>query len=90
MIAGFSPSNISKGKRENSFPSAETAVEIAKILNTTVEYLVTGDSSKSSNTFQNDSSVYYRYSKTIKNLNSIPADRRKLIETMIQDMGGLE
>lgn len=42
MSAGFSPSNISKGKRENSSPSADMAVAIARFLGTTVEYLVTG------------------------------------------------
>jgi len=40
--AGFDVSNIRKGILSGSAPSADTAVRIAKILNVSVEYLVTG------------------------------------------------
>ena len=40
--AGFDVSNIGKGIKTGSAPSADTAVRIAKILNVSVEYLVTG------------------------------------------------
>ncbi len=39
---GFNSSLITKGIKTGSSPSAETAVRIAKILNVSVEYLVTG------------------------------------------------
>lgn len=40
--AGFDVSLIGKGIKTGSAPSADTAVRIAKILNVSVEYLVTG------------------------------------------------
>lgn len=40
--AGFAASNIGKGIRMQSSPSADTAVKIANILGVSVEYLVTG------------------------------------------------
>lgn len=40
--AGFDASNITKGIKQGNIPNAETAVKIAKILNVSVEYLVTG------------------------------------------------
>lgn len=40
--AEFDVSNIGKGIKTGSAPSADTAVRIAKILNVSVEYLVTG------------------------------------------------
>ncbi|AEE16470.1 helix-turn-helix domain-containing protein [Treponema brennaborense] len=42
MEAGFNPSNITKGIKNNNAPSAETAVKIAQKLGVSVEYLVTG------------------------------------------------
>lgn len=89
MTAGFSPSNISKGKRENSFPSAETAVAIAQFLGTSVEYLVTGTCSGIPESQHNDLDELYRFSKTMRQLDKIPEPKRRVIETMINDMGGL-
>ena len=40
--AGFDVSLVGKGIKTGSAPSADTAVKIAKILNVSVEYLVTG------------------------------------------------
>ena len=40
--AGFDPSNITKGIKNNNMPSAETAVKIAQVLGVSVEYLVDG------------------------------------------------
>ena len=40
--ADFDVSNIGKGIKTGSAPSADTAVRIAKVLNVSVEYLVTG------------------------------------------------
>ena len=42
-IAGVKPASVSGWKIEGSMPKANTAVKIAKKLNTTVEYLVTGE-----------------------------------------------
>ena len=40
--ADFDVSNIGKGIRTGSAPAADTAVRIARLLNVSVEYLVTG------------------------------------------------
>jgi len=40
--ANFAVSGISLGLAHNSIPSADVAVRIAKVLNVSVEYLVTG------------------------------------------------
>jgi transcriptional regulator with XRE-family HTH domain len=45
--AGIDSSNISKGLKSGGSPSADTAVRIAKFLDTSVEYLVTGNDAKS-------------------------------------------
>ena len=45
LEAGFNYSNIGKGIKTNSYPAADTAVRIAKLLNVSVEYLVTGEES---------------------------------------------
>ncbi|MBR6296887.1 MAG: helix-turn-helix transcriptional regulator [Treponema sp.] len=42
---GFSLTNIGQGIKLGSTPSAETAVKIAKVLDVSVEYLVTGNES---------------------------------------------
>lgn len=89
MTAGFSPSNISKGKREDSYPSAETAVAIARFLDTTVEYLVTGSNTPAAETEHKKLDELCQYSKTVRQLEAIPQERRAVIETMIQDLGGL-
>ena len=44
--AGFAVSGISLGISNNSVPSADVAVRIAKVLNVSVEYLVTGKNAK--------------------------------------------
>lgn len=85
MTVGFSPSNISKGKKENSFPSAETAVSIAHFLDTTVEYLVTGSGTNSSTAEKQNLDDLYRFSRTINLLDAIPTEKRSVIETMISD-----
>lgn len=42
LEAGFDVSNISKGAKNGNIPSADTAVRIARVLGTSVEYLVSG------------------------------------------------
>jgi transcriptional regulator with XRE-family HTH domain len=44
--AGFAVSGISLGISNDSVPSADVAVRIAKVLNVSVEYLVTGKNTK--------------------------------------------
>lgn len=42
ITAHFDVSNIAKGIKNNNIPSADTALKIAQILGTSVEYLLTG------------------------------------------------
>ena len=86
MNVGFDVSNIGKGILNNNIPSADTAVKIAKFLNTTTEYLVTGiDSSQQFN--QNiDLDELIKYSNIIHCLDSIPSIPRKPIEIMIKEL----
>ncbi|MBR3672334.1 MAG: helix-turn-helix transcriptional regulator [Spirochaetia bacterium] len=85
--AGIDSSNISKGLKSGSSPSADTAVKIAKYLNTTVEYLVTGIDSQLSISQQKQIDTLLRYSRTIKTLDKLPSKVRKPIITMISEMG---
>ena len=80
--AGFDPSNIGRGLRYKSSPSAETAVKIAKILNVTVEYLVNGNDS-----YMSESKIKFKkYSRTLEKLDSLPEKSRNSIIKLIDDI----
>jgi len=85
--AGFDVSNINKGIKDNNSPSAETAVKIARILHTTVEYLVTGEDPKLLSADKKDLDTFYKHRKTIKEFALIPDQPRKPIEDIISDYG---
>ncbi len=83
--AGFNVSNIGKGITNNNIPAADTAVRIAKILGTSVEYLVTGEEvSTRKHSYKMDD--YYKYSKIIKALNNIPEESRSSVELFLDDL----
>lgn len=84
--AKFDVSNIGKGAVNANMPNAETAVNIAKTLGTTVEYLVTGEDSTQPEEVSKNMDVFYKYSHTILALDSIPESSRKPIETMISSI----
>lgn len=50
--AGFPESYISKGIARKSCPSADLALRIAKVLNVSIEYLLTGEEPKKKNADQ--------------------------------------
>lgn len=85
--AGFDPSNIGRGVRLNSSPSADMAVRIAKVLNVTVEYLVTKSSAPGSELEVSapESRRLKTYSEVIKKLDSLPEKTRKSIISLIND-----
>ena len=85
--AGIDSSNISKGLKSGGSPSADTAVRIAKFLDTSVEYLVTGNDSQLSESRIKQLDTLLRYSKTVKTLAKLPPKVRKPIITMISEMG---
>lgn len=83
--ANFSMSNISKGKRDNNSPSADTAVKIAKVLNVSVEYLVTGENISLKNEGV-DIKKYREYSALISQLDSLPENQKDLVKSIIAKM----
>ena len=63
----FTITNIGKGLKHDSKPSADTAVKIASVLGVSVEYLVNGTSQKSANNQeeQNQLRLYRKYHEII-------------------------
>lgn len=84
--AKFDVSNIGKGIKDGNIPAADTAVRIAKFLNTTVEYLVTGSYSDDKVHAQIEIDELYKSAVIIHKLNSLPYETRSSIELMISDM----
>ena len=81
----FSLTNIGQGIKLGSTPSADTAVKIAKVLNVSVEYLVTGqDSSLQKENL--DLHRYREYSSFINQLDSLPENQRELVKSIISKM----
>ena len=81
----FSLTNIGQGIKLGSTPSADTAVKIAKVLNVSVEYLVTGqDSSLKKENL--DLHRYREYSSLISQLESLPENQKELVKTMVAKM----
>ncbi len=61
---------------QGSMPPADVAVRLAKALNVTVEYLVTGEKTKSDN-------VYAEPSQIQKDLNRLPEPTRRFLEQTV-------
>ena len=85
---GITASNIGKGVRLGSSPSADTAVKIAKILGVSVEYLVTGTTPPSRQKEMDFHALrnYHKYAKTIEDLDALPTHEREPIIEMISKM----
>lgn len=80
--AGFDPSNITKGVKNNNCPSAETAVKIAKKLGVSVEYLITGNREEAKTS--RDMFLYKKYQSIIELLESMPAQKQKTAIQIIE------
>ena len=85
--AGFDASNIGRGIRLKSSPSADTAVKIAQVLNVSVEYLVTGKDSRYADpiVLQNISKLH-KYADTLAKLDMLPEKSRNSIVKLIDDV----
>lgn len=84
---GFNVSNISKGIRENNIPSADTAVQIAKILGVSVEYLVTGQNSEnleSEDTYE--TALLKKYRLLIKKIEQLPESTKEELKFLIDKL----
>ena len=82
---GFAASNISKGVRTDSSPSADTAVKIAQVLGVSVEYLVNGSES-STPAEKLDTHLYHKYAGLIAELESLPEHERGAIAELISSL----
>ena len=82
---GFAASNISKGVRTDSSPSADTAVRIAQVLGVSVEYLVNGSES-STRKEGLDMHLYHKYARLITELESLPEHERVSIAELVSSL----
>ena len=79
---GITASNIGKGQRQGSSPSADTAVKIASVLGVTVEYLVTGSNTPSNKNKDQESEqlrLYRKHSEIIKKCEQLSPEKEKLL-----------
>lgn len=90
---GITASNIGKGQRQGSSPSADTAVKIAAVLGVSVEYLVNGtnnpNSSKNHEEEQNQLRLYRKHSEIIKKCEELSPEKEKLLVDFISNFGGV-
>lgn len=78
-LAGFPESYISKGIARESCPSAELALRISKVLNVSIEYLVTGKETNESVKIQQ---LEMPVKQLIAKLNNFTPRQRKVIFDM--------
>ena len=73
----FTLTNIGKGLKLDSIPSADTAVKIASVLGVSVEYLVNGTNQKSANNQeeQNQLRLYRKYHELISKCEQLPPEQ---------------
>lgn len=85
---GFNYSNIGKGIKKNSYPSADTAVKIAKILKVSVEYLVTGKERIQRDTDEEKQVLkkLHEYRELVKDLENFKPDFRKTVINTIKTL----
>lgn len=78
---GIDQSNIGKGIKSGSIPAADVALNIAKYLGVTVDFLCTGkDNSKY--TIEH----YNKWHGTVEELESMPVDKQNAVVTIIHSM----
>ena len=99
--AGITYASIGIGLERGSIPAADTALRIAKALNISLEYLLTGDEAKKEETEKApDGHIHIiaekiaRYSKTIQHMEELPPATREsiisMIDTIAKDLPGRE
>lgn len=81
----FSLTNIGQGIKFGSTPSADTAVKIAKVLNVSVEYLVTGENQTLKNEGL-DLKKFREYSSFLEKLDSLSENQKELVKSIVDKM----
>lgn len=85
---GITASNIGKGQKQGSSPSADTAVKIASVLGVTVEYLVTGSNAPVNKNKDQESEqlrLYRKHSEIIKKCEQLSPEKEKLLATIAEN-----
>jgi transcriptional regulator with XRE-family HTH domain len=78
--ANISLRNIENYLRENaSIPSADKAVQIAKVLGVTVEYLVTGKDTSTNSSVFFIQEIDNENQKLLKNLKNLPIAKQRIV-----------
>ena len=88
---GISYSSIHNGSERNSIPSADVALKIADVFETTIEFLVYGNtctrSMENSTATQGNEKLLYRKNKDILDaLETMPLQAQKSIREMILNL----
>lgn len=73
-------------KTNGAIPNIINGWKLANALGISVKFLVTGFEENCDDKSINSLSIYSKYSKTIHDLDSIPEEARKPIESMISEM----
>ena len=79
---GFSLTNIGKGIKLGSIPSADTAVKIAQVLGVSVEYLVNGTNKSTEKNQENEElqlKLYRKYHDLITKCEKLPPEQVELL-----------
>ncbi len=79
---GFSLTNIGKGIKLGSIPSADTAVKIAQVLGVSVEYLVNGTNKSTEKNQENEElqlKLYRKYHDLIAKCEKLPPEQVQLL-----------
>lgn len=91
---GITASNIGKGQKQASCPAADTAIRIAKVLNVSVEYLVTGsDTSSKVDKSQEQAEqirLYKKYKEIIDFAESLPLAKQELVKQAVKNLKNWE
>lgn len=86
---GITASNIGKGQKQGSSPSAETAVKIAKVFGVSVEYLVTGKQEpiKSSHCAENETQLHLlkKYHDLLEKCENLPQEKVNLLTQVAEN-----
>ena len=81
--AGFDVSNIGKGVKNGNSPSADTAVKIARVLDVSVEYLVTGIQPDEMAQIEKEMAAFKKYRAVVQKLDSLSATVREPLIDLI-------
>lgn len=87
--ADFSLTSLSTGIARNSVPSADVAYRIAKTLNVSIEYLLTGKEQNSKDDKTNSNNLtqikFIKYQPLVEKFDTLPENVQKNIELLIND-----